>query len=106
MLSQRYDVIMGWGATWQGQVNKGEPQDRRNLVLSYQVAILTKDGKGQWRYGDDIYHADTAQAKRLTLGQLLWFGLQCVQIGYRSAKGLRILLVAHNTTAAWACLAD
>jgi hypothetical protein len=89
MLSQRYDVIMGWGATCQGQVNKGEPQDRQNLVLSYQVAILTKDGKGQWRYSDDIYHADTAQAKRLTLGELLWFGLQCVQIGYRSAKGLR-----------------
>ena len=106
MLSQRFDVIMGWGVTFQSQGNERDPQNQQNLVLSYQIAILAQDAKGQWRYGEDIYHPNTSQAERLTLGQLLWFGLQCVQIGYRSAQGLRILLVAHNTTATWSCLAD
>src|SRR5262249_39321271 len=93
-LSHTFPVIMGWGDTFQGQGNEWDPQNQQNLVLSYQIALLAQDAKGQWRYGEDIYQPNTSQAERFTLGQLLWFGLQCVQIGYRSAQGRRILLVA------------
>ena len=86
-LARAYDVLIGWACTWQSQGEGGSPATHRNLVGSYQVCILKQDSAGQWCYGEDIYQPNTSQAERLTLGQVLWLGLRCVQIGYRQAKG-------------------
>jgi hypothetical protein len=71
VLSRLFDVIMGWGVTWEGPGSEGDPRDQRNLVQSYQVAVLAKDATGTWRYAEGSSPVNTDRAERLTLGQLV-----------------------------------
>jgi hypothetical protein len=105
-LAQKYDVVISWDSEWCGLHTTEDPREHRNLLLSYQVAVLYQHVPDQWHYGEGMSWPETTQHERLTLGQLLWFSVQRVGIGRRRANGLCVLLLAHNTTADWAGLAD